>query len=126
MSVETVTSPIRTHKEEQDLGDEFIHDWPVASVPRVPEFFTPVPATHHKGWSHFVDMVKMRNIPWAVVGETIRNGEVYKAEGDNRYRFLWTEPVTSLTFSLIVELRAEAFAYETESHYCITIYRVER
>jgi hypothetical protein len=60
-----------------------------------------------------------------VIRYTIEQGEAFKAEGDNRYRLLWTEPGTLRTFSLIVELRAEAFAYDHAKHYCISIYHVE-
>jgi hypothetical protein len=116
---------IQTHKERQNYAADYDHDWPVTSVPRNPEFYQPVPAAHDKGWSHFVDSVKNRNIPWEVVRETIENGEVYEAEGENRYRFLWTCPGTRTTFSLVVELRAEAFAYDDTKHYAVTIYRVQ-
>ena len=118
-------STIQTHKEIERYADHYTHDWPVTSVPRAPEFYTPVPARHDKGWSKFVRMVKERKIPWETVGDVFRNGEVYKAEGDNRYRFLWTDPATLATFSLIVELRAEAFAYDDYQHYAVTIYHME-
>jgi hypothetical protein len=121
-----MSTAIQTHKEEQNYAKDFEHEWPVTSVPRKPSFYQPVPAEHNKGWSHFIDSVKSRKIPWEVVRETIQSGEVYEAEGDNRYRFLWTCPATHTTFSLIIELRAEAFAYDSYKHYCITIYRVER
>ena len=118
-------STIQTHKEIGGFGADFKHDWPVTSVPKNPEFYQPVPAPHDKGWSHLIDMMKKRKIPWEVVGETIRHGDVHLAEGENRYRFLWTCPNTRATFSAIVELRAEAFAYDDYKHYVITIYRVE-
>lgn len=115
----------RTHKEEKESAAQYDHDWPTSSVPRNPSFFQPVPADHNKGWSHFIDMVKERNISWDVVGQTIKNGRVFEAEGDNRYRFLWTDPETGTTFSLIIRLRAKAFAYDNADHYCITVYRME-
>lgn len=119
-------STIQTHKEVERYAEDHDHDWPVTSVPRKPEFFTPVPAEHPDGWSKFVRMLKERKISWETVGNVIRNGEVHKAEGKNRYRFLWTDPATLATFSLIVELRAEAFAYETSQHFAVTIYKVQR
>lgn len=120
-----MSSAIHTHKEDQQLAAKYTHDWPVTSVPRNPSFYQPVPAEHDKGWSHFIDMVKTRMIPWDIVRETFKSGEIYEAEGDNRYRFLWTCPATRATFSLIVELRAEAFAYPDYKHYAVTVYRVE-
>lgn len=119
-------STIQTHKEVERYADDYEHDWPVTSVPRRPEFFTPVPAEHDKGWSKFVRTVKERKIEWETVDRVIKNGEVHKAEGKNRYRFLWTDPATLATFSLIVELRAEAFAYDDVQHFAVTIYQVER
>ena len=120
-----MSQAIRTHKENQGLAARYEHEWPVSSVPRNPEFFQPVPASHDKGWSHFIDSVKTRKIPWETVRQTFEHGEIHEAEGDNRYRFLWTCPATYNTFSLIVELRAEAFAYEDSKHYAVTIYKLE-
>ena len=119
-------STIQTHKEVERYADDYEHDWPVTSVPRRPEFFTSVPARHDKGWSKFVRTVKERKIEWETVDRVIKNGEVHKAEGKNRYRFLWTDSATLATFSLIVELRAEAFAYDDVQHFAVTIYQVER
>ena len=120
-----MSAAIQTHKEQQQYSNKYEHDWEVTSVPRNSSFYLPVPANHKKGWSHFIDSVKSRNIPWEVVRHTIENGEVHKAEGNNRYRFLWTCPNKCTTFCLVVELRAEAFAYNDRKHYCTTIYRVE-
>ena len=117
---------IKTHKEQQNFASGYVHEWPTTSVPRDPSFYEPVPAKHKYGWSPFVDMLKSRKISWDIAGETIRNGEVYEAEDDNHYRFLWTDPTTLLTYSLIVELRPEAFAFKQKKHYAVTIYRVER
>ncbi|OYR58500.1 hypothetical protein [Halorubrum halodurans] len=121
-----MSQTIRTHKEIQNYANDYTHDWPTTSVPRKPEFFQPVPPDQLGGWSKFVQMVKERRIPWETVGNIIRNGNVYRAEGRNRYRFLWTDPETLATFSLIVELRAEAFAYDDVRHYAVTVYRVQR
>jgi len=120
-----MSQSVRTHKESQNLAADYSHDWPVSSVPRRAEFYEPVPPETPSGWSHFVDMKKSRHIPDEVIRFTIEQGNVFKAEDDNRYRFLWTEPGTGRTFSLIVELRAEAFAYESANHYCVTIYHME-
>lgn len=116
---------IQTHKEDQNLADNYDHDWPTTSVPRNPAFFEPVPNDNPWGWSHFVDMKKSRKIPGEIIRQTFENGDVFEAEGENRYRFLWTEPGTARSFSLIVELRAEAFAYDDSKHYAITVYQVE-
>lgn len=120
-----MSSAIHTHKEAANYAAEYSHEWPTTSVPRNPELYQPVPANHDKGWSHFIDSVKTRAIPWDVIQQTFESGEIHEAEGDNRYRFLWTCPGTLATFSLIVELRAEAFAYPDYKHYAVTVYRVE-
>jgi hypothetical protein len=114
-----------THKEQEGYADDYDHDWPVSSVPRKPAFYEPVPPEHPLGWSHFVDMKKTRGIPGEVVRACIEEGDVFRAEGHNRYRFLWTCPGTRATFSLIIELRAEAFAYDSAKHYAVTVYRME-
>ena len=126
MATSEPESTFLTHKEVQGLADDYIHDWPVESVPRNPSFYQPVPATHPKGWSHFIAEKKDRKISGDVVEACIRNGDVFPAEWDNRYRFIWRDPTSLVPYSLIVELRSEAFAYKHEKHYCITVYRIER
>ncbi|QSG06370.1 hypothetical protein [Halapricum desulfuricans] len=116
---------IQTHKEQQKLAEKFEHDWPVTVVPRNPADYEPVPPETPWGWSHFIDMKKKRKIPGSVIRHTIEDGDVFEAEGDNRYRFLWTEPGTFRTFSLIVELRPEAFESDAAKHYAVTVYQME-
>jgi hypothetical protein len=128
----TVGGMLKTHKEEQRLWEEYEHDWPVNSVPRAPDFYQPVPAPGKSAGaiSHFLESFK--NLPGnrerkaRIVRLCIQNGDVYPAEGENRYRFLWQEPMTRYLFSLIVQLRGIAFAKEECKHYAVTVYKVER
>jgi hypothetical protein len=118
-----------TYKEENKLWMDYDHDWPAESVPRKPPFFQPAPSKNDMMKPHFLD--RLADLPGdkerrsSIVARTIKHGEVYPAEDHNRYRFLWNDPRDGRTFSLIVELRAEAFAKEAEKHYAITIYSVE-
>lgn len=123
--------PAKTHKEENRLWEDYKHDWPVSSVPRNPSFFQPVPPKDEKRFkSHF--LVRLGDLPGdrqkrsSIVRSCIEEGNIYPAEEDNRYRFLWTNPDDGELYSLIVHLRGEAFAKDAEKHYAVTVYRVER
>jgi hypothetical protein len=128
MSAET--QPAITHKEKNRLWEDYEHDWPVTSVPRNPEFFEPAPPTDELRFkSHFLR--KLSKLPGGrkkrsrIVRNCIEAGNVYPAEEDNRYRFLWTDPDDNTLYSLIVHLRAIAFAKEVENHFAVTVYEVE-
>ncbi|TQQ81875.1 hypothetical protein [Halonotius roseus] len=118
-----------THKEENELWQEYEHDWPVSSVPRNPAMYEPAPAVRESFRSHFLQ--KLDTLPGdrenrsRIVRNLIENGTVYPAEEDNRYRLLWTDPQDSEMYSLIVHLRGIAFASESANHYAVTVYRIE-
>jgi hypothetical protein len=130
MSVQTQRPTAITHKEKGRFWEDYKHDWPVSSLPRNPEFFEPAPAATETVRPHF--LVKMRKLPGdkqnrsEIVRNCIENGYVYPAEEDNRYRFLWNNPDDGELYSLIVHLRAGAFASESMNHYAITVYQVEQ
>lgn len=120
---------VRTHKEFDGYGDGYDHDWSCDQVPRTSTAYQPVPPVgmHPGAISHFVTSLKdgrKEGVTGEVVAACFREGEIFPAEGDNRYRFLWTAPATLQTFSLIVELRQEAFDRPGPKHYAVTIYRV--
>jgi len=120
-----------THKEENELWADYDHDWPASSVPRNPAFFEPAPACDELRFkSHFLtrlaDLPGDRKKRSSIIRNCIESGNVYPAEEDNRYRFLWTDPSDGELYSLIVHLRGIAFANETENHYAVTVYQVEQ
>lgn len=122
-------SHVRTHKEYDNYGEDYTHDWPVAVVPRTPTEYQPVPAVglHPGAISHWIQSMKdgkKEGVNGAVVRACFLEGDIFPAEGDNRYRFLWTSPTCLQTFSLIVELRQAAFARPGSKHYAVTVYRV--
>jgi hypothetical protein len=126
-----MSSTAITHKEENRLWEDYSHDWPASSVPRNPAFFEPVPPKDERRYrSHF--LIKLGKLPGdrkrrsRVVRNCIEKGNVFPAEEDNRYRFLWIDPEDSEMYSLIVHLRGIAFAKDRHKHYAVTVYRVER
>ena len=106
-----------THKEWDDYAEDYHHDYPLSAVPRVPSEYHPTP--------YFMRQKKERKIGGEIIRGCIEEGEVYKAEEDNRYRFLWTHPTTLQTYSLIVELHEAAFQQDRAKHDCVTIYRFQ-
>jgi hypothetical protein len=125
-----MSTQILTHKEVNGLWREYHHDWPVSSVPRNPTFYQPAPPADPEIYrSHFLkrlgDLPGDKKTRSEIVRQTIENGDVFPAESDNRYRFLWLNPDDGEMYSVIVHLRAEAFAKRTEKHYAVTVYRVE-
>lgn len=117
---------VRTHKEENGLADDYHHPWSLDEVPRRPWEYEPVPPEPGAALSHFIIQKKNRRVDGETVRSLIEKGRVYEAEGDNRYRFLWTHPTTMETFSLIVELRPEAFDRDGARHYAVTVYKIQR
>ena len=120
-----------THKEQNRLWEDYEHDWPASSVPRNPSFYEPAPSKDERRFKcHF--LVRLAKLPGGrdnrsrIVRNCIERGNVFPAEEDNRYRFLWSDPEDGELYSLIVHLRGIAFAKEPENHYVVTVYQVDR
>jgi hypothetical protein len=120
---------VKTHKEFDQYATGFKHSYEIGDVPREPAAFTPVPPPTADGFSHFTD--RMRDLPGdksmrsSIVASCITDGDLYKAEGDNRFKFIWTDPVFLRTYILIVELREVAFRYGRSKHFAVTVFRFE-
>jgi hypothetical protein len=87
---------VRTHKEQDRHFDGFVHEYDPSEVPRDP--------TAYKLFDHFLEGLQDPEARLEQVPRMLREGRIYPAEGNNRYRFLWTAPDLR-TYALFVELQ---------------------
>lgn len=106
-----------SHKEFDGYSDEYLHDFPLEAVPREPGEYRPT--------DHFMDERRSRRIGGEVIRGCIEEGDLYEAEGDNRYKFHWTHPTTLQTYILVVELSRRAMFHEAAKHAAVTVYRFQ-
>jgi hypothetical protein len=99
-----------THREFHRLYDAFEHETDPPYVPRDPIEYHP--------WEHFIDGCQDPEVDIELIERIMADGDVYPTEGDNRYRFLWTDDVSLRTYILVVRLRTENLPHEA-----VTIYR---
>ncbi|NUC72573.1 hypothetical protein HTZ84_09670 [Haloterrigena sp. SYSU A558-1] len=106
-----------THKEWDDYASVYRHDFPLESVPRKPDQYRPT--------DHFCTERRSRRIGGDVIRGCIEEGDLYEAEGDNRYKFHWQHPTTLQTYILVVELSRRALFYEEAKHAAVTVFQFQ-
>ncbi|QRV15051.1 hypothetical protein JMJ58_19420 [Haloterrigena salifodinae] len=108
---------VMTHKEYDDYSDDYGHEFPLELVPREPGEYRPT--------DHFCTERRSRRIGGDIVRSCIEEGDLYEAEGDNRYKFIWSHPTTLQTYILVVELSRRALFYEEAKHAAVTVFRFQ-
>jgi hypothetical protein len=106
---------VATHREQQRLDDLFEYVVEPGDVPRDPAVYHP--------WEHFVEGLQDPEVNDELVERIFAEGEVYHTEGDNRYRFLWTDDRTLFTYILVVKLDPAVLGSAAGRHAVVTIYR---